>query len=116
MTVVAEAMLALGNVGAAEPLLQQVVVRSPSFAPATMLLAQLRVAELRLKEAADILQASAARLPRDLNVRRYLADVLTQMNDPARALRSMRRYWRSSRIARPINSNMHRFTLCGAES
>lgn len=85
MTVAAEAELALGNADEADSTLRLVIERCPTFPPATMLLAKKLIAELRLRDAATTLEALLILVPRELSAKRYLADVLTQVNDTGRA-------------------------------
>jgi hypothetical protein len=82
MTIAAEATLRMHGPDEVEPMLREVVERAPAFSPANMLLANLMVAQLRLHEAADALEAFRTRAPHETNALRYLADVRNQMNDP----------------------------------
>lgn len=81
MTIAAEAAISLNLIDEAETLLRQVVDRAPSFPTATMLFANALAAQLRLKEAADVLAKLLEQAPQEINAKRYLADLSVQMND-----------------------------------
>jgi tetratricopeptide (TPR) repeat protein len=85
LTISAEAALGLNRVDEAEPRLRQVVDRAPAFAPANLLLANVLVAQLRLHEAAEILENFLRRVPHETSAKRFLADIWAQMNDPSGA-------------------------------
>jgi tetratricopeptide (TPR) repeat protein len=85
MTIAAEAELGLGRGDDAEALLRRVVARAPSFAPASMLLANGLSSQLRLREAANVLQALIERVPQEISAKRFLADIRAQVNDPSAA-------------------------------
>jgi len=81
MTIAAEAELGLRHAETAEPMLRSVVDRAPAFLPANMLLASALTAQLRFREAAEVLEVLLKRAPHEMNARRFLADTRAQMND-----------------------------------
>ena len=85
MTLAAEANLRLGDRARAEEMLRRVVERAPAFPPASLLLADALGAQLRLREAAAVLEKLLGRVPTEHSAKRYLADLRTQMNDPSAA-------------------------------
>lgn len=85
MTIAAEGAIGLRQFVEAEPLLRQVVDRAPAFAPANLLLANTLFAQLRLGEAAKVLEELLERVPQDLGAKRFLADIRNRMNNPSGA-------------------------------
>ena len=85
MTIASEAAFRLGDLDQAEPMLRQVVDRAPGFPPANILLASVLADQLRLHEAAGVLERLLRRVPQETNAKRFLADIRSQMNDPAGA-------------------------------
>ena len=85
MTISAEAALSLNCGDEAEALLCKVVDRAPGFPPASLLLASALAGQLRLRDAADVLESLLKRAPQEVSAKRFLADLQAQMNDPAAA-------------------------------
>lgn len=82
MTIAAEAALALNLADEAEPILRKVVDRAPGFPPASILLASALAAQVRLREAAELLESLLSWAPQEISAKRFLADLRTQLNDP----------------------------------
>ena len=87
MTIAGEAAVGLRQFVEAEPILRRVVDRAPAFAPANLLLANALFAQLRLREAADVLEKLLKRVPQELGAKRFLADISNRMNEPTAAAR-----------------------------
>jgi tetratricopeptide (TPR) repeat protein len=81
ITIAAEAELGLGRRDDAELMLRRVIDRAPGFPQANVLLANILTVQLRLREAAEVLEALIARAPQETNARRFLADLRARMND-----------------------------------
>lgn len=85
MTIAAEAALSLDPGDEVEPVLRKVIDRAPAFPPASILLASALAGQLRLQEAAEVLEELLKRVPQETSAKRFLADLRTQLNAPAAA-------------------------------
>ena len=115
MTIAAEATLRLDGADEAEPILREVVARAPAFPPANLLLANVLADQLRLQEAAEILEGLLERVPHEASGKRYLADLRERLNDPAVAA-SLYKGILASRPNSPADQSKYAHFLRGAGS